>query len=624
MAKIPDDARDHEIIEALAGLEKDEFSTAAQEIAFRFDVSVKRIYQLTRRLRAGRRQRSDAGKALYSHETLEQLAARALQKNYCAADAIEEAIMAGELEPNAAPSARTLNRFMVSYGINTRRRQAWLARHEEKKPDGSRVKRIKETGGHRIQAPAANVAWQIDTTRAAPFWIRDLDGSVLWENPTTTASKNHRGRTAKEDRFPIHLYSIVDDKSRYRFAWCYAGVNQYNTLSFLQKAMSRKTTDLFLDTPGRPEAFPPPADPRWKELTEHPDYTAGMVRSLEWINPTRLPLRGIPEILFSDQGPELKNKLVQSALKRMGIRLLMHAPEHSNATGKVENSFDVYKPCFEKIRGKKLTLYQINLLLLDYTIKLNSNLHSTTCEAPVFSWLSDEKKIVRELPDQEICKFLSYRDHSVLINYFYEFSIDGIIFKLPCDREPFLSMCKRKVRVYVNHVELTRAKKGIASFPQFAAEWAEKIYWFDAVPASSVEPIKLGEEFRSLPESFTEKKYKELMQRELVDPEVPGYYNEIYASNVLYPQRAADEEVQIDFGFAVTAQPMNIYQAMELLQKEGVFCDPIEAFEKEFIEELFGQREEVPESEIRNLIRDFHEGRISIGGEDATEDQAAV
>jgi len=617
MAKIPDADRNHQIIEALAGLGKEDFRAAASEMAFRYGVSVKRIYDLTKPLRHKRK--ANKGKAFYGTQILEQLAARALQKNYSAIDAIQEAIMAGDLERHAAPSARTLNRFLETYGMNCTRRKRWLSRHEK-----NGVKRIKETGGHHIEARAANFAWQSDTTRAPSFWIKDLDGSIRYESPTTTASKNHSGKTAREDRFPVHLYSIVDDKSRLRFAWCFAGVNQHNTMSFIHKAMSEKTTDLFLDTPGKPDYWPAPEDPKWKELSSDPEYTKKVVRNLDWINPARLPLRGIPNVLFTDQGPEYKNALVQSALNRLGIRLIMHAPEHSNATGKIENTFKVYLPFFESIRGKNYTLYQMNVLLLDYLIKLNSRTHTSTGQVPVFAWLGDEEKVLRELADPHLFKLLMYRPQTVTVNYFYEFSIDGTIFKLPADRAPFDRMCKRKVSVYVNHIELARAKKGIADFPEFFVEWNEEIYWFAAVPASTVEPVRLGEEFRPVSESFTEAKYKELMRRELKDPDVPGYYNELYAPNVLYPPKAADEEIKIDFPFAAAARPINIYAAMEMLQKDQIFADPIEEYEKEFIEEFFGAREEVPETEIRALISDIKKGHISIGGDNAAQSKAAI
>jgi hypothetical protein len=622
MTRIPESLR-NEIRHSLAGLPGAEFRAAADELAFRYSVTLKRLYEFTKDFRR-RKKRNDAGRSSFPIEIMDALGARALQKHYCAKDAIEEAIQAGDLAPEQAPSARTLNKWMADHGIAVTDRDKGLSRIKSKYGPT-----LKMRGGRRQEARCVNFVWQMDSTTGPSFWIPDIDGSIKWESPLS-CSKNKLGKQGRSDHFPLKLVSCVDDKSRYRFAWCYAGINSHNMLSFVLKAMLPKTTDLFLDCPGRPEFWPAAGDPQWADLSQDPMYTKNVVKSLAWIRPSVLPLRGVPDCFYADNGSEISFGVFASALDKLNVRKLPRLSGSSNSTGKVENTFNVYKPFFERIRGREYSLYQINLGLLDYCIKLNAETHTQTGTSPALAWVSDQKKTIRDLPkDNELLRFLAYTPISRSINYFYEFSYDGIVFRLPSDREPFNELCHRKVEIYINQLEFARAKNGVAPWPQMAVAWKESIHWFDASLAKAPENIvSLGEEFKSVPETRGEKKYQELMDSQVKELEVPGFYNEKY-SKLRFPQEEGTP-AEIDFGVQVSGRKRSLWQAISDFQEARIFDDPVAEDDRQWlIDQLFKDTDEVFESQVSELLSGVREGRVAfrklqiMGGTNGSKAKAA-
>jgi hypothetical protein len=202
----------------------------------------------------------------------------------------------------------------------------------------------------RFQARRSNELWQFDLS---PSDLKQV-AAPLWFEP---------GRGAPT----LMLYSVVDDRSgvAYQEYRCVYGEDVEGALRFLFNAMTAKAEEGF--------AF-----------------------------------QGIPEAIYTDNGPIAKSRIFGRVLESLGVRLMTHVPAGKDgrrttarSKGKVERPFRTVKEAHE-------TLYhfhqpqneaEANLWLHRYLVTYNSQQHRSESHSRLEDWL-------RNLPEgglREMC-----------------------------------------------------------------------------------------------------------------------------------------------------------------------------------------------------------------------------
>lgn len=195
----------------------------------------------------------------------------------------------------------------------------------------------------RFQAEYSNECWHFDLSQSdlkhvkQPLWVEAGKGNPL-----------------------LMLYSVVDDRSGvcYQEYHCVYGEDVEAALRFLFNAMTAKTTDGF-------------------------------------------PFQGIPEMIYTDNGPIAKSQVFQNVMDCLRIKLVTHLPNGKDgrrvtarSKGKVERPFRTVKEAYE-------TLYhfhepenevEANLWLRQYLLLYNDKPHRESPHSRIEDWLRNLPK----------------------------------------------------------------------------------------------------------------------------------------------------------------------------------------------------------------------------------------
>jgi hypothetical protein len=151
----------------------------------------------------------------------------------------------------------------------------------------------------RFQARHANELWQFDLS---PSDLKEVE-KPLWFEPG-------RGNPT------LMLYSIVDERSSvaYQEYRCVYGEDVEGGLRFMFAAMAPKSVD------------------------------------------SRLVMQGIPDTIYTDNGPIARSRIFQNVLESLGMKLMTHIPAGKDgrrttarSKGKVERPFRTVKEAFETL-----------------------------------------------------------------------------------------------------------------------------------------------------------------------------------------------------------------------------------------------------------------------------------
>lgn len=201
---------------------------------------------------------------------------------------------------------------------------------------------LSEPPAVRFQADFSNDCWQFDLSPsdlkhlAKPAWSNELRGR---DNPL------------------LMLYSIVDDRSGacYQEYHLVYGEDVEAALKFLFNAMSAKTVANF-------------------------------------------PLRGIPKMIYTDNGPVARSRVFRNVMKYLGVEVHTHQPKGADgrrttarSKGKVERAFRTVKEAHE-------TLYhfhqpeserEANEWLHNYLVRYNDQQHRGESDSRFEDWLKN-------------------------------------------------------------------------------------------------------------------------------------------------------------------------------------------------------------------------------------------
>ncbi|MFB2875444.1 IS481 family transposase [Floridanema aerugineum] len=190
----------------------------------------------------------------------------------------------------------------------------------------------------RFQAEMSNDCWHFDLSPSdlkhinLPTWIQPGRG-----NPQ------------------LMLYSVVDDRSGvcYQEYHCVYGEDVEAALRFLFNAMSAKTTEGF-------------------------------------------GFQGIPQMLYTDNGPITKNRVFQNVMECLGVKLVTHLPNGKDgrrvtarAKGKVERPFRTVKEAHETLYHfhQPQTEQEANRWLHQYLLHYNNQPHRQENHSRKEDWL---------------------------------------------------------------------------------------------------------------------------------------------------------------------------------------------------------------------------------------------
>jgi Integrase core domain len=202
----------------------------------------------------------------------------------------------------------------------------------------------------RFQAEQSNDCWHFDLSPSdlkqikKPNWVEPGRG-----NPT------------------LMLYSVVDDRSGvcYQEYHCVYGEDTEAALRFLFNAMSAKADE-------------------------------------------ENPFQGIPQMLYTDNGPIAKSRVFQNVMEYLGIKVVTHMPNGSDgrrvtarAKGKVERPFRTVKEAHETLYHfhQPETEVEANLWLHKYLLHYNNQPHRELPHSRLSDW-------VKHLPQggiQQMC-----------------------------------------------------------------------------------------------------------------------------------------------------------------------------------------------------------------------------
>jgi hypothetical protein len=193
----------------------------------------------------------------------------------------------------------------------------------------------------RFQARHANELWQFDLS---PSDLEEVE-KPLWFEPG-------RGNPT------LMLYSIVDDRSgvAYQEYRCVYGEDVEAGLRFMFNAMAPKTLD------------------------------SGLV------------MQGIPDAIYTDNGPIARSRIFQNVLECLGIRLMTHIPAGKDgrrttarSKGKVERPFRTVKEAFETLFHfhKPENEAEANLWLHRYIAQYNGRDHRSEPHSRLEDWLKN-------------------------------------------------------------------------------------------------------------------------------------------------------------------------------------------------------------------------------------------
>jgi len=210
----------------------------------------------------------------------------------------------------------------------------------------------------RFQATSSNECWHFDLSPSdlkhvkQPSWVEPGKGNPL-----------------------LMLYSVVDDRSGvcYQEYHCVYGEDVEAALRFLFNAMTAKAQD-------------------------------------------ELPFQGIPEMIYTDNGPIAKSQVFQNVMDCLGIKLVTHMPQGKDgrrvtarSKGKVERPFRTVKEAHETLYHfhEPQTEAEANLWLHQYLLHYNDKPHRIEPHSRMEDWRKNlPKSGLREMCSWErFCTF---------------------------------------------------------------------------------------------------------------------------------------------------------------------------------------------------------------------------
>lgn len=237
----------------------------------------------------------------------------------------------------------------------------------------------------RFQAKRSNDCWHFDLS---PSDLKTLS-SPSWVQP---------GRGKPQ----LMLYSVVDDRSGvcYQEYRCVYGEDAETALRFLFNAMTAKKTEGF-------------------------------------------PFQGIPQMLYTDNGPIAKSQIFQNVMECLGVQVKTHLPDGKDgrrktarSKGKVERPFRTVKEAHETLYHfhKPETEEEANQWLHQYLLNYNNQPHRSENYSRLEDWLKNlPQKGLQEMCSWErFCTF-ARKPEERRVDGCARVTVDGVAYEVDPD-----------------------------------------------------------------------------------------------------------------------------------------------------------------------------------------------
>lgn len=550
-----------EICAGMAGLKGSRARQQAQHYADFYGVSIHRIYDVSRAVRPRRDERADKGKRaarLLEHEALRGVAElvnnQRLKTDLAIATVRVNPDVFGEL-PRL--SEGTIQRYLREHGLSrTQRKQARKAHRS-------------------FEAEFPMHIFQYDDSGVKERWVDPKTLRIL-RVPDTEVSFNHPNRRC--DRVRLWKMGGCDDYSRYRIVEYVAAPSITSThyINYLRKVVCK----------------------------------LGLMHVLYTDNASVLTSKRIR------RGADILNKMFEES---GGFRLLQHAPENPQATGKVERGHQIVEE-YERLVGVKIeygdkpTLSDLNRFAHWFcnhpSHGTNCKIHRVTGQQPRLRLRAGVRPI-RLITEEQFDAAFKSLELTVPLRADVCVIINKVKYQLPRAAEyPFVHLAVLKgVQLDVVWMD------GADFFVVITPDGAE--YSIEKTPAK----LDVAGEYKQLPETNHERNRKLVKEsakerkKQLTEAGkklvIPGFDTEIEADGLtVMPRRSetGDDQVLDSLthnirGIERAGRPLDIYDAIELLQAEEIFSVPPRADDRAWLQTVFAERETIFESELHDALK---------------------
>lgn len=399
----------------------------------------------------------------------------------------------------------------------------------------------------RWSAKAPNELHQADSTISATFYL-DSDGAVGYESEKD-ANRNRKGN----QRPRLILFTLVDDYSRATYAEYFLQDNASTWWAFLCHAWGTKE------------------------------------------DPWAFPFEGLPDVLYADNGSQLRALRLRRAVKALEVEQKFHRPYHPQSKGKVERRIGTLQSEFECLflLKKPETLDEANALLYRHLRLRNAEVHSQTKEAPFQRWM-DRAAEVRRLPPEYVLKSLAAVRETRVLGPDLIFSLGGERFQAPYI-EPFRSMPRgQKVSIQYSPdgpFEVLVAW-GRSSYQAIHIPAGVDPGQVCALPAADAAKTRTNEALADVESVAAGLERLDPFAHEAAAATTPNYL----------PSLAREGEVPA----IARVEELSDIDAMRALQRARICALPAEEIDTRLVASLMAGRERIPESEIAGVVKRFH------------------
>ncbi len=546
-----------EIRESMRGLNGTAASAEAERLAKLFNISISRIYEITKDLRPKRKPRADKGKRiadLMSDDVLKQMASWVVTYDITPADAFETARQRGLQIPVELP---TFQRYMREHDLN------------------KKARRNPQTPHRTFEASAPGELFQFDISGSKQRWY-DLKTRKILTVSELEVSENHPN--TKATRVKVWRFKLIDDFSRRVFTRYYAvdKANSSHVIDFLLQAYSEIGVPLNLYTDN--------------------DSIIKFGRNAD------------------------ATKVIDKALSEIGgYNVFHHLPGNARATGKIERQHQ-NSEAVEKLiglfldEGRILTLEDLQTFARNTDTRYNSTRHRTTGETPMARWQSKLHTV--RMVDYQILKSAFLADSfDITLKGDLTFELKGKTYQLPTDQVfqdllPRQAITKKKLKViFADDTEFYT----FIDFDLNEYDIQKSLAVSDVAGDFKSTAFSRGERNRKELKQFAKenaKQERERKQQGIMPAPIPYFDSDVVVektNTIQFPKPTVDVTPQI-----IEHAPMDPREKEIYSSKIG-FWDAVREYEsqfkqiaecKDFLDSLFANRDEVlPKSEIEDALK---------------------
>jgi len=279
----------------------------------------------------------------------------------------------------------------------------------------------------------------------------------------------------------------------------------------------------------------------------------------------------------------------------LGVHVFSHEVGNSRAKGKVEVSFKIIQE-FEKVSlvKKWQSIEEANNALLDYLYYINNREHSVTREAPFERWNRITCSNLLNAPNEEIFRLLHLDEARRQIRKDMTISLNGVNWQLPF-RKPFIDHMGQMVELFWYPGEQEKIYV-VLNNKEYEVEYAAK----------KMRSIGRHDEL-PIPEALER---RQAIEAEKDDPglQLTGHYKDRHR-RVYLPKEGQDfDDKRIVVDEDIKPLMRTKLWFISSLQKDFLINTPPTTKEREWIEEIFTGKQELPDSMLKKI-----KGKLTIG-----------